>query len=52
MTPGDGGGDKQQQQQQRHILQRNYLNKIMYSPDYKGIDTERVFEWVGAGGVG
>lgn len=24
------------------ILQQNYLNKMMYSPDYKGIPTEKV----------
>jgi hypothetical protein len=24
------------------ILQQNYLNKMMYSPDYKGISTEKV----------
>jgi len=26
------------------ILQQNYLNKMMYSPDYKGISTEKVSE--------
>jgi hypothetical protein len=24
------------------VLQQNYLNKMMYSPDYQGVDTEQV----------
>jgi hypothetical protein len=26
------------------ILQQNYLNKMMYSPDYKGIPTRKVLQ--------
>jgi 6-phosphofructo-2-kinase/fructose-2,6-biphosphatase len=24
------------------VLQQNYLNKMLYSPDYQGVDTEQV----------
>jgi hypothetical protein len=30
------------------ILQQNYLNKMMYSPDYKGIPTRKVLNCWGA----
>jgi hypothetical protein len=33
------------------ILNQNYINKMMYSPDYQGMPTEKVSRWWPAGGV-
>ncbi len=32
-------------------LQQNYLNKMLYSPDYAGVDMTKVGGWVLGGGL-